>query len=100
MTTQTGYLEEVGRHFDGTRHGGIRLPNMTAITNEVIRQTFPEAVGVAVRGSSVAVIYAQCQRACGAPLCNHPKDDREEVFTGDEIDALILAHVRGARVEG
>jgi len=90
-------LAEIGAHFDGTRHGGIRLPDLTAITHAVIAQTFPDAAGLAVRGSAVVVIYRECE-TCADRFCNHPKCQREEAFSGAEVDALILAHVRGASV--
>jgi hypothetical protein len=93
-------LAEIAAHFDGRRHGGIRLPDMTAITNEVIRETFPDAAGLAVLGSAVTVTYRVCRVDCGARLCQHEKTETEQIFSDDEMDALILAHVRGAATNG
>jgi hypothetical protein len=95
-------LAEIARHFDGRRHGGLRPPDLTAITNEVIRDAFPDATGVAIRGASVVVVSASCRERCGRPRlgvvdpCRHPLDSTEEAFTEAEINAMILAHVRGA----
>ena len=81
----------IAEHF--RRHHGIA--SWTAITNQTIRDAFPDAVGVAVRGDQVAVIYAQCVE-CASPLCNHTKLAREETFAGEGVDLMILAHARFA----
>ena len=86
-------IRTVAEHF-ATVHG-IDRANWTAITTQTVRDAFPDAAGVAVRGSTVAVIYATCPR-CTRAMCNHAKIEREETFSPDAIDAMILAHVRGA----
>ena len=86
-------LEEIAEHF--SRVHGIRGLNMTAIINQVVRDAFPDATGLAVRDSDVVVMTDTCRVGC-AGLCYHTKDTQEEVFGEDEMDALILAHVRGA----
>lgn len=96
MTTTTLTHDEIraiGNHF-AARHG-IDRANWSAITNETIRDAFPDAMGAAVRGSVVVVIHAQCP-VCDAALCNHAKIETEEAFGPELIDAMILAHVRGA----